>query len=101
DLDGVRIDEAAGPLDDGDAGPVEPPPHLRRLGGGDGLLVVEQVIDGGTAAEGEIDAVQCPGADAGEGQGGLAEGLAGDGAGVDGGPADARVPLDDGDVLAE
>src|SRR5438132_1320857 len=46
DLDGVRVEEATGPVDDGHAVAVEPLADLLGLGRLDHPLVAEQLIDG-------------------------------------------------------
>ena len=97
----VRVEEAARCRGHRDAVAVEERAHLVASDAVHQPLVAEQVVDLGLAAERHVHAEQCAGLDAGDGQGGLAERLAGDGAGVDRGPADDRVALDDRDLLAE
>src|SRR5262249_46833667 len=61
----------------------------------------DQVIDGDVALDAVALAEESALVAAGQVQGGLAEGLGGDGAGVDLRPADDGVALDDDDALAE
>ena len=65
------------------------------------FLVPHEVGDRGLAPEREVDAEEPARAPAREHERGLAQRLAGDGAGVDAGAADARRLLDEGDFPAE
>ena len=64
----VRVVEAAGPVEHGDPVRVEPAAHLLGLDRLHRPLVLEQVVDGEPAPQGQIDAEQPAAFDAAEGE---------------------------------
>jgi len=100
--DGVRIHKRGRALIQGDAVPVEILTNPLPLAFDDKLFTAHEIADSDFLLEAaEIEAVELAVAKAGQEQGRLAQGLGGQRAGIGRRPAQDRLPLDEGDPLAE
>ena len=100
-LDGVRVDEPSGAAHQVDPVAIEVRVDPLDLQVADRVLALEEPRDRELGIEVDQHAVQVPLPVARQEQGGLAQGLRGQRAGVDGGAAGLGLPLDDRDPLAE
>ncbi len=103
DLDGLRVFEGTPAVNERDAVVGKVGPDQVDLGLYDGVAGTPEIGDGGGLGRGcEVGTTRGTGGAAGaEVQDGLAQGLAGDGAGVDGDAPDCAVTLDHTDTFAE
>ncbi len=101
DLDGVRVDEPSGAAHQVDPVAIDVRVDPLELQVADRVLALEEPRDRHLRIQVDQHAVEVPLPVARQEQGGLAQGLRGQRAGVDGGASGLGLPLDDRDPLAE
>ena len=101
DLDRVRIREASFPVDQLDPMPLQVPQDPFDLEIANGVLALEQPGHREVRIDVDLDPVEGALPVAGQEQGGLAQGLGRQRAGVNGGASRGRLPFHDRDPLAE